>query len=205
MVKKSIYQRFKKFIKRLPTLDELAARSLELKTLEIAANELGKAEIGANNGGENVDRYLTSVGRPANSREAWCAAFISYCLIWASRKDGVALKFKVSSGAKRLADNVATIGCKVAPENVKPGHIICFYRGPKRKWKTTWTRHVGIVSDVKVRPDGKVDIETIEGNVGAYPARVRKFNYTYEQWTKKLYKLASLTSQINAGTTSTAP
>lgn len=189
-----MFDALKKLARRLPTLSFIYARSIELGALENARAEMGKGEIGKNNAGRVVDKYLTSVGRKAKSREAWCAAFISWCFIKAAEIGRVKLRFKVSSSAKRFADNMALIGHEVDPRDVRPGMVVCFYRGPKSTWKRTWKRHLAIVDDVNLE-EGGPSITTIEGNVGQYPSRVARFSYNYKTWTGKLYKLVSLTPE----------
>lgn len=57
------------------------------RTLEIASGEVGVTEEGGDNFGPRVEEYLRSVGLgPGN---AWCAAFVYWCIEKASKESGV--------------------------------------------------------------------------------------------------------------------
>ena len=122
-----------------------------LKHIEIAQQEIGKGEISKNNYGSHVRKYLK--GKEGLS---WCAGFVSYTL----EKSGV--KFKYSLGARDL------FGQFERTNDPKSGDLILFWRDNISSWKG----HIGIIEKVD-----DIYIYTIEGNVGIYPAEVRRFKY----------------------------
>lgn len=115
--------------------------------LQIAQSQIGLGEIGGNNQGIYVNKYL-------NGRDnlPWCAGFISYCL----KKSGVKISYTLR------ARDFLNLGKQI--NNPKPNDLIVFSR--------QGGGHVGIVE--KISPD---EITTIEGNVGDYPAKVKRFTY----------------------------
>lgn len=168
-------------LRRLPTWEQTQCRIIEASIVRIARSQIGEGEDGNNNAGKAVAKYMDTVGR-SGLNEPWCAGFVSWCLVTAADRIGQTLKFKpaVSSSAKRLVKNVIKIGHEVDPDNIEPGHIICWHRGTK-----SWQGHVGIVVAVVGN-----SIKTIEGNVGTFPAKVSEF--TRHDWRKGLYKIGSV-------------
>lgn len=160
----------------IPPLPELASVQMPVYlgefAVQVAIEELGNGEEGKNNAGPHVERYR----RERGPRGAWCAAFTSYCFeeAWARIHSlsgwhmvPLSLRRKVpaqrSHGAKRFFKNVAKAGARV--ESPSRGDLVLWDRGRNGDWRG----HVGIV-DV-------VDRDTflsIEGNVGLYPAVVRR-------------------------------
>jgi hypothetical protein len=83
----------------------------------------------------------------------------------------VALPFKRSGAAKALARNVVKGGgTMITDRDAKPqaGDLILFNRGSVLSWQG----HIGIVESCE---DGIV--QTVEGNVGKYPAKVRRLSH----------------------------
>ena len=68
--------------------------------LQVAINELkdGAGEIGGNNMGPFVKKYLDPVG--LQEGESWCAAFLSWCFLQASGGQINAMPFRYSAGAR---------------------------------------------------------------------------------------------------------
>jgi len=123
--------------------------------VQIAQAEIGNGELGSNNSGYHVRRYL-------NGKEnlSWCAAFVSFCL----KESGSDFGYKFS--AKEIFNIAKKKGYKV--NSPLSGDLVVFWRESKSSWKG----HIGIIE--------KVDenyIYTIEGNVGKFPSKVKRFKY----------------------------
>lgn len=118
------------------------------KTLEIARSQIGQGEIGGDNKGNIVKKYTRG------QEVAWCSAFVS----WTLQKAGKNTPYMLQ------ARNYLKVGKAVT--NPAPGDIIVFKRGIGNQG------HVGIIEKVT-----KNQIVTIEGNVGKYPAKVKRITY----------------------------
>ena len=150
--------------------------TLEAEVLKVAISELGDGAIAGNNEGRHVESYHRKILAPGAPRKLgpWCAAFVSWCCEEAATRLGVELPFRRSGSAKRLAKNVAKAsGVSIMKKDTTPlpGDLIVFHRGSPLSWKG----HIGIVECVQ---GGMV--HTIEGNVGAYPAKVRRHAHDIE-------------------------
>lgn len=135
--------------------------------LRVALNEmaLGAREMGANNSGHWVHKYL----QREDVQWSWCAAFVSWC--YAAHPMGSPKGLKYSLGARDLLRQFARNGWtyQVARDKLpEPGDLVCWSRGNQG-----WQGHVGMVVECV---DGILRV--IEGNKGAYPAPVRIFEYT---------------------------
>lgn len=123
------------------------------KLVEIARTQVGLGEKGKDNAGDIVLKYTKGRQIP------WCASFVSWSLEQAGYSGGYlfsARSFWTSGSFERVS----------VP---REGDIVVFTRGnPKGRMG-----HVGIVE----RVDGG-KLTTIEGNVGSYPAHVKRRHYT---------------------------
>lgn len=120
--------------------------------VKIAEREIGKGEQGGNNKGKEVKKYT-------NGKEvAWCAGFVSYVFRRAGKKGPYLLSAKSYWDQYRSQKVI----------NPKSGDLILFYRGSRG----SESGHVGIIEKVNNKT-----ITTIEGNVGHYPARVKRITY----------------------------
>ena len=129
-----------------------------------AINEIGNGELGGNNKGKYVQLYNNKL------ESSWCAGFVSYVL-----KESKFTKLKYQLSAKAIWNEAKQLGLNT--DTPKAGYLICFWR----EKKTSWKGHVGIVE--------KVDNEyvyTIEGNVGKYPAKVKRFKYNKKSVSRLL-------------------
>lgn len=117
--------------------------------VDIARSQLGLGEIGGNNRGEIVKKYTRG------KEIAWCAGFVSWVLNRAGKHTPYILR----------ASNYLRLKEAKAISHPRAGDIIVL----KRKHGSG---HVGIVESVQ----GNV-ITTIEGNVGPYPAKVKRVSY----------------------------
>ena len=128
-----------------------ARASYDLST--IARAQIGCGEVGGDNRGKYVRRYLDG-----QERLPWCAGFVSYCV----REAGYKTKYTLR------ARSYLNIGKRV--RNPLPEDIVVFSRGRKP------CGHVGIIE--KVSEDGFV---SIEGNTGSYPSKVRRINHKFNE------------------------
>lgn len=115
--------------------------------LSVAQSQIGLGEIGGNNQGIYVRQYLQG-----QENLPWCAGFISWCAKKAQLKIPYFLRAK----------SFLKIGKQT--KTPKPGDIVVFSR--------QGGGHAGIVEKVTAK-----EIITIEGNVGDYPAVVKRKEY----------------------------
>lgn len=131
-----------------------ANSNLANKVLRVARSQIGQGELWGNNKGPAVQRYL-------QRRDAlpWCAGFVSYVL----NKSGA--QFRYTLRAKEFLSQ----GVKVLKP--LPGDVVIFTR--------SGGGHTGIVEQVF-----KDYYISIEGNVGKYPARVKRIKHQYKDKTR---------------------
>jgi len=139
--------------------------------LEIAQDEIaaGACEQDENNAGPFVEKYLNGLAEPPAN---WCAGFISWCFWEASGKfsgnpDG-SMPFEYSLSARAIYNEFRRVHKIIDPP--QQGDLIFFWRGSK----DSWMGHIGIVFDVDLDSDNLI---TIEGNQGAFPAKVKYCRY----------------------------
>ena len=124
----------------------------------------GAQEVGANNSGPWVMKYLHGiVPPPAN----WCAAFVSWC--FAQHPAG--LPFRYSLGARDIREQFRRRGWTYQLEDgiePAPGDIVVWWRGQPEGWMG----HIGLVHHTE-----HGILYTVEGNKGGFPAPVRVFDY----------------------------
>ena len=136
--------------------------NLSETAVSIARSEIkkGAQEVGGNNRGPFVAKYLQPSGlRPP---QPWCAAFMSWCLLSASKKLGLTpLPYFVSA---REMFNWAKASGYIVDEPIA-GCLVFFSRGGLFSWKG----HCGIVDSIS-----RSKLVIIEANRGP---RVQKFTY----------------------------
>lgn len=139
----------------------------------------GAREIGGNNQGRFVAKYLQASGlRPP---QPWCAAFASWCLLQATTKHKrPALPYFIS--AREMFNWARSEG--FIQQKPVPGSLIFFSRGGLFSWKG----HCGIVSSVT-----KNRLTVIEGNRSN---RVQAFVYDIAH-IRNLLGFAGIISQEN--------
>lgn len=120
----------------------------------IAESQIGKGEIGGNNKGAIVEKYTR--GRDA----AWCAGFVSWVIAHSDHRKRKAYLLSARSYWEFYKDS--------RTRKPRPGDVIVFYRGSR----SGHSGHVGIVEEVRGNR-----LVSIEGNVGPYPARVKRIQY----------------------------
>lgn len=142
--------------------------------LQVAIDEIndGSCEIGVNNSGRYVTKYLNGlVVAPAN----WCAGFASWC--FDQHEDGCPWNY--SLGARDIRTQFRRRGWlyQVDKQLPAPGDLIFWWR----EQPTGWKGHIGIVHQCA---DGIVYV--IEGNKGGFPAPVRRYDYVLGRIDKLL-------------------
>ncbi len=142
----------------IPRPTELGAAALM-----VARQELGRGELGTNNGGFDVVRYRRGV----DDNSAWCAAFMSFCIEEGAASLKRPCPVKRSHGAKRLIARVLDAdGTRIMLPEV--GSLALWHRGVEG----AATGHVGIVSRVEMG-----SWWSVEGNKGTFPSRVREYQH----------------------------
>jgi hypothetical protein len=131
--------------------------------LHVARQEIGHGEEHANNQGPFLVMYRRGRGGK-NSKAPWCADYCSWVIEEVYRALGAAVPIERSAHAKTLYKRIGRAGAFVdVPE---PADFVCWHRGKAGSRQG----HIGIVETV--RGDGL--IQTIEGNVGLFPAKVKQ-------------------------------
>ncbi len=156
-----------------PALGGSAAGRAALKIAigEIAA---GAGEIGGNNRGRFVKKYLQPAGLPEGN--SWCAAFVSWCFLQAAGGDRAKMPFHYSAGARNIFNQYKNKGWIIdnASMEPQPGDIAAF-------WRVSLPSGFGHIGIVHHYADGFV--HTIEGNKAA---KVAGFTYTKTRMDKFL-------------------
>lgn len=149
----------------------------------VAQEEIGQGEQGANNSGAAIAKYRALPFDPDNPQQLygeWCAFFVGWAVCEAHERLGepepewrylTGNGRKPVGGAKSLVGRAGRAGRFIAREGRLleqpiPGDLFSLDRGRRG----SRAGHVGIVEEWK---DGL--LHTIEGNVGRFPAKVRRF------------------------------
>ena len=149
--------------------------------VRVAVDELGHGEEHRNNAGESLHRYRDFPYGDEYSRPIgeWCAFFVGYCLEQGAARAGAQLPFtrrfyddtrnrRMPIGsAKALGRRMADAGAFVRIDDAQRGDVLVWDRGRA----DSPAGHIGIVEHVAAR--ARI-AHTIEGNVGAFPARVAR-------------------------------
>ena len=135
-----------------------ARAALQAAVGEAAA---GAGEVGGDNMGPHVDRYLNDLKEPPQS---WCAGFVCWCL-----KSSGCMPFSYTIVARDIMHYAKAAGLQVFKDPEKetplPGDIIVWWRNGLESWKG----HAGYVHHVD---QGR--LFTIEGNRSSW---VQGFQY----------------------------
>lgn len=145
--------------------------------LAAAIGELkaGAGEVGGNNCGPWVKKYLSPAG--LDEGNSWCASFVSWCYLQASGGSKEAMPFPYNPSARGLLQAFKDRGWAQAPQSgyqPQPGDIVVWWRVQM----TGWQGHVGLVHQVQ---DGM--LYTIEGNRSP---QVQGFSYVQSRMDKLL-------------------
>ena len=121
------------------TLDLISWRNASLaeRTLHVAASQVGVREVGEN-WGMKVKMFLASAG--ILSPAAWCAAFLTWCLLQAGADRKKLPRFAASTyywyqwaAVNDLIVNRAVRGCFGVQNGAKGGHIWCITKDSERQ------------------------------------------------------------------------
>lgn len=145
---------------------------LRLQALNVALECEGQGEVERNNWGLQVWRFTNSAWRSPGPRRKplkkttgpWCAAFVSWCFEEASLRLG----YRMWSGRNHLAKKLVTKNFTQIEKPV-PGCLFLLHRGAAG----AKTGHVGFY--VRDLEDGWVEV--IDGNIGPFPAKVKRRRY----------------------------
>ncbi|PVD53943.1 peptidoglycan-binding protein [Terrimonas sp.] len=150
--------------------------SIGRSALQFAINELrsGAGEVGGNNMGPSVKKYLQPSGVPEGS--SWCAAFISWCFLQAAGGDRKAMPFRYTAGARNIYNQYKQKGWSFDGNSdlPQPGDIVAW-------WRVSMPSGLGHIGIVHHYADGF--IYTIEGNKAA---NVAGFSYVKTRLDKLL-------------------
>lgn len=163
---------------RLIPDEAMGGTTLGRAALLIAIEELknGAGEIGGNNKGKWVKKYLQPAG--LGEGNAWCAAFLSWCFLQAAGGDKTKMPFRYSAGARDVFNQIKNKGMDIKSTDTtytpQPGDIVAWWRVSM----ASGLGHIGIVHHFK---DGF--LYTIEGNKAA---NVAGFDYVKTSMDKIL-------------------
>lgn len=154
---------------------------LGLAALSFARAEIGEGETTGQNAGPRIDHYRNMTAyrkRRFWPNRSWCARFVSFVFLRASQRLGLSkIPFEWSGGARRLYRNaVASGGLIIDFEDIQPGDIMLFKRGPLKP--RNWWRHIAICSRVKRKEEAVAYVDFIDGNSGPFPSRVKERRLT---------------------------
>ncbi len=141
----------------------------------IAELSVGAGEVGGNNSGPHVRKYLKPAGLPEGN--SWCAAFVSWCYMQARRGEVARMPFPFCAGARALLGHMKSRGWAHPPgesHEPVPGDLVVWWRVQAQGWQG----HVGLVHQCK---DGM--LYTIEGNRAP---KVQGFSYVLSRMDKLL-------------------
>lgn len=133
--------------------------ALQAALAEMAA---GHGEVGGNNMGPHVKKYLNGLVTTPND---WCAGFVSWCF----KNSGQPMPFNYTVGARDVLKQFRNKGWGVSPTSASPplpGDVIVWWRGAPSGWKG----HAGIVHSYT-----HGIVRTVEGNK---TPKVNSFNYS---------------------------
>jgi CHAP domain/Putative peptidoglycan binding domain len=146
--------------------------------LQFAIDELkaGAGEVGGNNKGKWVKKYLAPTGIAEGN--SWCAAFVSWCFLQAVGGDKSKMPFNYTAGARNIFNQFKAKGWHFSGTEPgfepQPGDIVAWWRVSM----PSGLGHIGIVHHYK---DGF--LYTIEGNKAA---NVAGFSYVKTRMDKTL-------------------
>jgi hypothetical protein len=154
------------------------------KVLDFALADIGKGEEGENNWGSFVSGILAKVG--IDFPDSWCAAaawhwidlaYDSMPMISTPELDTWQNKlFRLKTpSAKTMYNKAKELGWVV--KNPLPGDLVFFSRPG-----ASWYAHVGVVKredHISYKVKDEIELQTIEGNKGPFPAKIQIYNYKH--------------------------
>jgi hypothetical protein len=150
------------------------------KALQTAIAEMkkGAGEIGGDNSGKYVAKYLQPAGLVPP--QSWCASFVSWCFLQAVGGAKTDMPYDYSAGAKDIRNQFRDKGWAFdinegSGKVPEPGDIVVWWRGANI---SGWEGHIGLVHHCS---DGF--LYTIEGNKSP---KVEGFDYKIIEMKKLL-------------------
>ena len=147
-----------------------------------AIADIGKGEEGGNNDGRYVRGLLAGVG--VNEPAAWCAAAVwswLYTTIEAMKDDELDLNVHDlrSPSARAMFNDAKELGWLVS--DPEPGDIMIIKRTAydAKGNLIDWLGHAAVVENKKGPGMFGFCLPVIEGNVGSFPAKVKRSNYAW--------------------------
>lgn len=141
---------------------------LRLQALNVALECVGQGELERNNWGPEVWKFAAPARTPPSKykkiERVWCAAFVSWCFEEASLRLG----YRMWSGRNHLAKKLVTKNFTQIEKPV-PGCLFLLHRGKAG----ARTGHVGFY--IRDLEDGWVEV--VDGNIGPFPAKVKRRRY----------------------------
>jgi hypothetical protein len=128
--------------------------ALPQQVLVVAQSQLHVREIGGNNHGPEVERYLAFCN--AHAGDPWCASFVSWCIDQAATQLGVCYQFRKSAAALALLHRNPNL----IIQQPEAGCVFVIDHGDGKG-------HTGFVGAV----NGDGTISTIEGNTNVHGTR----------------------------------
>jgi len=154
----------------------LGGTAIGRAALKAAIDEIlnGAGEIGGNNRGKFVKKYMQPAG--LSDGHSWCAGFVSWCFLQAAGGDRSKMPFKYNAGARNIFNQYKAKGRIIdnATQIPEPGDIAAF-------WRVSLPSGFGHIGIVHHCADGFV--HTIEGNKAS---KVAGFTYTKTRMDKFL-------------------
>lgn len=143
-------------------------RRLAAMIVRVAREELGKGEV-TQNEGPDIDRYARAVGARAHPRFYWCAALCVWVYVEACRRLGYRCPLDVRGCARvrTLMERVVEAG-GVLLDEPEPGCLVAVERGSRGG-----SAHARLCEAWA----GDATYDSIEGNSGPVPAKVRRGSY----------------------------
>jgi hypothetical protein len=131
----------------------------------------GVHEAGGNNRGPMVEAFQRAVDGRAIG-EAWCMAFVQFCVREVERAHGLTSRIRRSEGCLDVWEKTPV---ELRLEKPEPGCLVIWQHGK------SWQGHVGIVQSVGV---GVID--TTEGNTGPVVGVQREGDGVYARRRSKI-------------------
>ena len=155
----------------------LGGSAVGRQALHVAIEELkaGACEIGGNNCGKWVSKYLAPAGLAEG--QPWCASFVSWCFLQGCGADKEKMPFPYTPSARTLLSSLKKKAWAYGPSSEYeplPGDLVIWWRVRADGWQG----HIGLVHQVR---DGM--LYTIEGNRST---KVQGFSYVLSRMDKLL-------------------
>jgi len=163
----------------LPSNAEPVVEDATKKLTDIYLSQLGVREATGKNDGKEVEKYLRSTGfGPGN---AWCAAFVHYCLEEAKIPNTVNAWSPTAENKKHII-----FRARQQLEEPEPGDVVCFFYTNLNRIGHTGFFHRRISDVTYESVEGNTNIAGSREGDGVYK-KFRSFNSTFSisRWKRK--------------------